>query len=66
MMRVYTSIFLSSLLVLSLGMNAKSFEARSSELSNQAIKKLLTSQAEKQPTQAQPDTNLSPERGSGR
>jgi hypothetical protein len=67
MMRVYSSILMSSLLLSSTAVSAQSLETRSTFLSqDKSVTELLTSQAPNQTFYADSDQETLPERGSGR
>ena len=66
-MRFYTSILLSSLLLIGTAVRAQSFEAVSpSSSDSKAVPELLAAQADNYTVQANNDNDVSPERGSGR
>ena len=66
-MRVYTTLFLSTLLVIGTAVRAQSFEPRSPLSSDKnSVQELLADKADNQTVQANNDNELSPERGSGR
>jgi hypothetical protein len=66
-MRLYTSIFLSSLLLVGTAVKAQSFESPllvSAE--SNSVKKIVAVQSDNQKVQANNENDVSPERGSGR
>ncbi|MDF0555384.1 hypothetical protein [Kamptonema sp. UHCC 0994] len=66
-MRFYTSILLSSLLLIGTAVRGQSFEPVSSSSSDsKAVPELLAAQADNYTVQANNDNDVSPERGSGR
>ena len=66
-MHFYTSLLLSSLLLIGTAVRAQSFEPVSSVSSDsKSLQELLTAQADNHTVQANNDNNVSPERGSGR
>ena len=66
-MRFYTSLLLSSLLLIGTTVRNQSFEPVSSVSSDsKPLQELLTAQADNHTVQANNDNNVSPERGSGR
>ncbi|MBE9183479.1 hypothetical protein IQ270_01725 [Microcoleus sp. LEGE 07076] len=67
MMRVYSSILMSSLLLSCTAVNAQSLEARSTFLSpDNFIPQIIIDPADTQSCQADTDKETLPERGSGR
>ena len=67
MMRVYSSILMSSLLLSCTAVNAQSVETRSTFFSqDKSVTEFLTAQVENQTFYADRDRETLPERGSGR
>ncbi|HLO49186.1 MAG TPA: hypothetical protein VK211_12280 [Kamptonema sp.] len=66
-MRVYTTLILSTLLLIGTAVRAQSFEPHSPLSSDtHSVRELLADTAENQTVQASNDNDMSPERGSGR
>ena len=66
-MRLYTSILLSSLLLMGTAVKAQSFESHSAVSSDShAVNKLLAVQSDNYTVKANNESEVSPERGSGR
>jgi hypothetical protein len=67
MIRLYSSILMSSLLLSSTAVNAQSLEMRSTIVSqDKSVTELLTSQVENQAFSTDSDQETLPQRGSGR
>ncbi len=67
MMRLYSSILMSSLLLSSTAVNAQNLETRSTFFSqDKSVSELSTAQLENQTFYADNDKETPPERGSGR
>lgn len=67
MIRIYSSILMSSLLLSATAVNAQSLETRSTFLSqDKSVSEFLTSQVQNQKIYADSDQETVPERGTGR